>query len=84
MFMAPSTEREKRRSTPSWLAAVLIFELNMGRRERLESSTPMIVETQVGPFFQNGFVASCETTKEAVLIDPRRSRLAAGVRRTAG
>jgi hydroxyacylglutathione hydrolase len=31
----------------------------------------MIVETQaVGPFFKNGFVVGCETTKEAVLIDP--------------
>jgi hydroxyacylglutathione hydrolase len=31
----------------------------------------MIVESQaVGPFFKNGFVVGCETTKEAVLIDP--------------
>jgi glyoxylase-like metal-dependent hydrolase (beta-lactamase superfamily II) len=31
----------------------------------------MIVETQaVGPFFKNGFVVGCETTNEAVLIDP--------------
>jgi hydroxyacylglutathione hydrolase len=31
----------------------------------------MIVETQaVGPFFKNGFVAACEATNEAVLIDP--------------
>jgi glyoxylase-like metal-dependent hydrolase (beta-lactamase superfamily II) len=31
----------------------------------------MIVETQaVGPFFKNGYVVGCETTKEAVLIDP--------------
>ncbi len=31
----------------------------------------MIVETQaVGPFFKNGFVVGCETTREAVLIDP--------------
>jgi hydroxyacylglutathione hydrolase len=31
----------------------------------------MIVETQaVGPFFKNGFVVGCETTSEAVLIDP--------------
>jgi hydroxyacylglutathione hydrolase len=31
----------------------------------------MIVETQaVGPFFKNGFVVGCETTKEAILIDP--------------
>jgi glyoxylase-like metal-dependent hydrolase (beta-lactamase superfamily II) len=31
----------------------------------------MIVETQaVGPFFKNGFVVGCETTKDAVLIDP--------------
>jgi glyoxylase-like metal-dependent hydrolase (beta-lactamase superfamily II) len=31
----------------------------------------MIVETQaVGPFFKNGFVVGCESTHEAVLIDP--------------
>ena len=31
----------------------------------------MIIESQaVGPFFKNGFVVSCETTREAVLIDP--------------
>jgi hydroxyacylglutathione hydrolase len=31
----------------------------------------IIVETQaVGPFFKNGFVVSCERTREAVLIDP--------------
>jgi hydroxyacylglutathione hydrolase len=31
----------------------------------------MIVETQaVGPFFKNGYVVGCETTREAVLIDP--------------
>jgi hydroxyacylglutathione hydrolase len=31
----------------------------------------MLLETQaVGPFFKNGFVAACERTREAVLIDP--------------
>src|ERR1044071_7065037 len=31
----------------------------------------MIVESQaVGPFFKNGFVVGCDTTREAVLIDP--------------
>jgi glyoxylase-like metal-dependent hydrolase (beta-lactamase superfamily II) len=31
----------------------------------------MIIETQaVAPFFKNGFVVSCERTREAVLIDP--------------
>jgi len=31
----------------------------------------MIVESQaVGPFMKNGFVVGCETTREAVLIDP--------------
>jgi hydroxyacylglutathione hydrolase len=31
----------------------------------------MIIESQaVGPFFKNGFVVSCEDTREAVLIDP--------------
>ena len=31
----------------------------------------MIVESQaVGPFFKNGYVAGCEETREAVLIDP--------------
>jgi hydroxyacylglutathione hydrolase len=31
----------------------------------------MIVETAaVGPFFKNGFVVGCESTNEAVLIDP--------------
>jgi glyoxylase-like metal-dependent hydrolase (beta-lactamase superfamily II) len=31
----------------------------------------MIIETQaVGPFFKNGFVVGCETTRKAVLIDP--------------
>ena len=31
----------------------------------------MLVETQaVGPFFKNGFIVGCETTREAVLIDP--------------
>jgi glyoxylase-like metal-dependent hydrolase (beta-lactamase superfamily II) len=31
----------------------------------------MIVESQaVAPFFKNGYVAACEDTKEAVLIDP--------------
>ena len=31
----------------------------------------MIIESQaVGPFFKNGFVVGCETTREAVLIDP--------------
>lgn len=31
----------------------------------------MIIESQaVGPFFKNGFLAGCEETKEAVLIDP--------------
>ncbi len=31
----------------------------------------MLIETQaVGPFFKNGFVIGCETTREAALIDP--------------
>ena len=31
----------------------------------------MIIETQaVGPFFKNGFVLACDSTREAVLIDP--------------
>jgi hydroxyacylglutathione hydrolase len=31
----------------------------------------MILESQaVGPFFKNGFIVGCETTREAVLIDP--------------
>jgi len=31
----------------------------------------MILESQaVGPFFKNGFVVGCESTREAVLIDP--------------
>jgi len=31
----------------------------------------MIIESQaVGPFFKNGFVAACEETKDAVIIDP--------------
>jgi len=31
----------------------------------------MLIEIQaVGPFFKNGFVLGCETTREAVLIDP--------------
>jgi hydroxyacylglutathione hydrolase len=31
----------------------------------------MIIESQaVGPFMKNGFVVACETTREAVLIDP--------------
>lgn len=31
----------------------------------------MILETQaVGPFFKNGFVVGCDSTREAVLIDP--------------
>ena len=31
----------------------------------------MIIESKaVGPFFKNGFVVSCERTREAVLIDP--------------
>ena len=31
----------------------------------------MIVESQaVGPFFKNGYIAGCEQTREAVLIDP--------------
>jgi glyoxylase-like metal-dependent hydrolase (beta-lactamase superfamily II) len=31
----------------------------------------MILETQaVGPFMKNGFVAGCEATREAILIDP--------------
>ncbi len=31
----------------------------------------MIIESQaVGPFFKNGFVVSCEATREAILIDP--------------
>jgi hydroxyacylglutathione hydrolase len=31
----------------------------------------MIIESQaVGPFMKNGFVVGCETTREAVLIDP--------------
>ena len=36
----------------------------------------MIIESEaVGPFFKNGFVVGCETTRDAVLIDPgTRSR----------
>ena len=31
----------------------------------------ILIETQaVGPFFKNGFVVSCERTRDAVLIDP--------------
>jgi hydroxyacylglutathione hydrolase len=31
----------------------------------------MIVETRaVGPFFKNGFIVGCETTRDAVIIDP--------------
>ena len=31
----------------------------------------MIIESQaVGPFFKNGYVVGCESTREAVLIDP--------------
>src|SRR5205814_7412416 len=69
--IAPSTERENRRSTPSWLAAVLTFELNMRSSRTAKIIETMIVESQaVGPFFKNGFVVGCEETNEAVLIDP--------------
>src|SRR3954465_824940 len=68
---APSTEREKRRSTLSWLAAVLIFELNMRSSSTAKIIASMIVESQaVGPFFKNGFVVGCEETRGAVIIDP--------------
>ena len=31
----------------------------------------MLIETQAaGPFMKNGFIVSCERTREAVLIDP--------------
>ena len=31
----------------------------------------MLIETQAaGPFLQNGFIVACETTREAVIIDP--------------
>jgi len=31
----------------------------------------MIIETRaVGPFFKNGFVVGCETTRESIVIDP--------------
>ena len=31
----------------------------------------MIIESEaVGPFFKNGFIVGCETTRDAVLIDP--------------
>jgi len=46
----------------------------------------MLIEAQaVGPFFKNGFVAGCERTNEAVLIDPGdevESLLAFAERRT--
>ena len=68
---APSFDLAKTMGTPSWLAAVLIFDVN------IKSSTmARIIRTiatgdqAVGPFFKNGFVIRCEESREAVLIDP--------------
>src|SRR6266508_5343768 len=68
---AASADRANVRSTPSCLAAVLIFELNIRSSRTASIIGPMIVESQaVGPFFKNGFVVGCEETHDAVLIDP--------------
>src|SRR4026207_1422374 len=69
---ATSADRAKTTGTPRPLAVVLIFEVNM-RSSRTASIilTIMIIESQaVGPFFKNGFVVACESTRDAVFIDP--------------
>src|SRR5207249_3149340 len=58
-------------STPACVAADLIFDLNMRSSTRARIIPEMLMEIRaVGPFFKNGFVVGCETTREAVLIDP--------------
>ena len=68
---AASADRAKVTATPSWVAAVLILDVNIKSSRTAKITSSMILETQaVGPFFKNGFVVGCEDTREAVLIDP--------------
>src|SRR5258708_31399328 len=68
---AAPADRANVTPTPSWLAAVLIFDENMKSSSTATIMILMILETQaVGPFFKNGFIVGCEATREAVLIDP--------------
>src|SRR6185503_11744610 len=68
---ADSLERGKTTGTPSRLAVVLILDENIKSSSTATIMGFMILESQaVGPFFKNGFVVGCETTREAVLIDP--------------
>src|SRR6476620_10245323 len=68
---AASADRANVTATPSWFAAVLIFDENIKSSSTATIMILMILETQaVGPFFKNGFIVGCETTREAVLIDP--------------
>src|SRR5256885_16899119 len=68
---AASADRANVTATPSWFAAVLIFDENIKSSSTATIMILMILESQaVGPFFKNGFIVGCETTREAVLIDP--------------
>jgi hydroxyacylglutathione hydrolase len=69
--IAASDERTTVTGTPSWLAAVRIFDVNMRSSSTAKITKMILIETQaVGPFFKNGFVVACENTREAAIIDP--------------
>src|SRR5436190_12599257 len=69
---AASRERAKATSTPSRLAAVRILDVNIKSSTiaRITGSIMILEMRAAPPFHKNGFVLGCETTREAVLIDP--------------
>src|SRR4030095_9912402 len=68
---ADSSDLAKTTRTPSCCAAVLILDENIKSSSTATIMVFMILETQaVGPFFKNGFVVGCETTRAPVLTDP--------------
>src|SRR6266545_4401380 len=68
---AAADDRANVTASPSWFAAVLIFDENIKSSSTATIMILMILESQaVGPFFKNGFIVGCETMREAVVIDP--------------
>src|SRR3954453_5033113 len=68
---APSVERANVIATPSWLAVVLILDVNIRSSRTAKIIDRMIVHVETaGPFQQNGLVFGCEKTSEAGIIDP--------------
>jgi hydroxyacylglutathione hydrolase len=68
---AASADRANATPTPSWFAAVRIFDVNIRSSRTAKIIATMIIHVETaGPFMENAFIVACEATREAVLIDP--------------